>query len=83
MDDQTSITPNITQAEPRPSPLSQNEMPEGRKGLLFEIFFVLIVLVLLFGILNYFNILKLSELFPNQLGFLSLDESNKNATMAV
>lgn len=36
---------------------------------IFEIIFVGVVLILLFGILNYFNILSLSELYP-QLGFL-------------
>ena len=36
----------------------------------FEIIFIPIVLVLLLGILNYFNVLKLSRLFPNQLNFL-------------
>lgn len=37
---------------------------------LFEISFVLIVIVVFFGVLNYFNILSLSTLYPNQLGFL-------------
>jgi nitrate reductase NapE component len=36
----------------------------------FEIFFVAIVLAIFFGILNYFNILSLSTLYPKQLGFL-------------
>jgi len=36
----------------------------------FEIGFVLIVLLLLFGTLNYFNILSISGVFPNQLGWL-------------
>ena len=36
---------------------------------IFEIFFVGVVLILLFGTLNYFNILSLSALYP-QLGFL-------------
>ena len=37
---------------------------------LFEFLFVGIVLVLFFGILNYFNILRISSVFPNQLGWL-------------
>jgi hypothetical protein len=37
---------------------------------LFEISFVLIIIIVLFGVLNYFNILSLSTLYPNQLGFL-------------
>ena len=37
---------------------------------LFEISFVLIIIIVLFGTLNYFNILSLSALYPNQLGFL-------------
>ncbi len=37
---------------------------------LFEISFVLIIIIVLFGLLNYFNILSLSTLYPNQLGFL-------------
>ena len=36
---------------------------------IFEIFFVGVVLILLFGTLNYFNILSLSALYP-QLSFL-------------
>jgi len=37
---------------------------------LFEISFVLIIIILFFGILNYFNILSLSKLYPNTFGFL-------------
>lgn len=37
---------------------------------LFEISFVLIIVIVLFGILNYFNILSLSKLYPNTFGFL-------------
>lgn len=36
----------------------------------FEASFVLIIIIVLFGILNYFNILSLSAIYPNQLGFL-------------
>ncbi|MCL6096529.1 MAG: hypothetical protein M1444_02480 [Patescibacteria group bacterium] len=37
---------------------------------LFEISFVLIIIIVLFGLLNYFNILSLSTLYPNTFGFL-------------
>jgi hypothetical protein len=37
---------------------------------LFEVGFVAVVLLLLFGTLNYFNILPVSSVFPNQLGWL-------------
>jgi len=37
---------------------------------LFEISFVVIIVLLFFGILNYFNILSLSKLYPNTFGFL-------------
>lgn len=40
------------------------------KAGIFEILFVAIVLVLLFGILNYFNILSISTLWPKYFGFL-------------
>lgn len=49
----------------------RSPVPNGmRKGLLFEIIFTVIVIVLIFGTLNYFNVLRLSEIFPNKLGFL-------------
>lgn len=47
----------------------------------FELVFVLVVLALFFGTLNYFNILSLSSLYPNQLGFLPhrpLQQSQQN-----
>ena len=37
---------------------------------MFEASFVLIIIIVLFGVLNYFNILSLSSIYPNQLGFL-------------
>lgn len=77
MNGQPPPQPNVSQTEQQPSsessafsPISSNERPEGKKGLLFEILFVVIILILVFGILNYFNILRISDLFPNQLGFL-------------
>ena len=63
MDGEIPNTPNVAQPEQTP-----------KKGLLFEILFVILVLVLVFGILNYFNILRLSEIFPNYLGFLPRKE---------
>lgn len=43
---------------------------QGKKMGIFTIAFVGIILVLLFLVLNYFNVLRLSEIFPNYLGFL-------------
>lgn len=63
--------PDATQPKQTLSPVLQNKGNQGNKGLLFEILFVGVIIILLFGILNYFNILRLSELFPNQLGFLT------------
>ncbi len=37
---------------------------------MFEASFILIIIIVLFGVLNYFNILSLSAIYPNQLGFL-------------
>ncbi len=45
---------------------------------LFEISFVLIFIVVIFGTLNYFNILSLSALYPNQLGFLPHQATSSN-----
>ena len=53
-----------------------HEKKKGLKALAFlqvvlsEIVFVAVVLVLLFSTLNYFNILPISTLWPNQLGWL-------------
>ena len=50
---------------------------------LFEVFFILITLAVIFGVLNYFNILSLSTLYPKQFGFLPHQQvlnQNKNAT---
>lgn len=73
-------TPQNQQPIQSPSPLSQSEIPKEKKGLLkvfdllgvalIEISLVGIVISLLFGTLNYFNILPISQIFPNQLGFL-------------
>ncbi len=45
---------------------------------LFEVSFVLIIIIVLFGTLNYFNILSLSALYPNQLGFLPHKVTSSN-----
>jgi hypothetical protein len=56
---------------------------------LFEIFFAGIVLILLFGILNYFNILSVSDVFPKQLGWLPKQlswlpkQQNNSTTVAI
>lgn len=52
---------------------------ESKKGIasiallevgLFEIGFVVVVIALILGVLNYFNIISLSQLYPDKLGFL-------------
>jgi len=63
MDGEIPNAPNVAQPEQTP-----------KKGLLFEILFVIIFLILIFGALNYFNILRLSEIFPDLLGFLPRKE---------
>lgn len=37
---------------------------------MFETFFVVIILAIFFGVMNYFNILPISALWPNQFSFL-------------
>ena len=58
--------------EEYPHTLKQNksEKPVFFRIRSFQFFFALIVLLLLLGILNYFNILSISKAFPNQLGWL-------------
>ena len=70
MDGKIPSPSNIIKLNQTPSSISQNEKPEGKKGLLSEIVFVGIILILLFGTLNYFNFLPISTLWPKQLGFL-------------
>jgi len=48
----------------------------------FEIGFVIIVLLLLFGILNYFNILSVSDVLPKQLGWLPRKEVPNGTSQA-
>lgn len=45
---------------------------------LFEASFVLIIIIVLFGLLNYFNILSLSKLYPNTFGFLPHKVTSSN-----
>ena len=47
-----------------------------------EALFVGITLILLFGILNYFNILPISKIFPNQLGFLPHKQSQQSQQLS-
>lgn len=68
---QTSQTPMKSQGvedqqQKKTSPKSLALLKVG----MIEIFFFGIVIILFFGLLNYFNILPLSKIFPNQLGFL-------------
>jgi predicted PurR-regulated permease PerM len=48
--------------------------------VLFEISFVLIIVIVVFGALNYFNILSLSTLYPNQLSWLPHQQTIKKQT---
>ena len=79
-------------------PASQNimqpETQENKRGVfkslallkvgIIEFLLVGIVLVLLFGILNYFNILRLSSLFPSQLSWLPHKQNQEgNKTKAI
>ncbi len=63
-----------------------NPKPNRLKALalieigLFELGFVAIILLLFFGILNYFNILSVSDLFPHQLGWLPRREAPNGAS---
>jgi hypothetical protein len=60
----------MNQESPAPSPTLSNEPSQKNRGILFKIVFVVVLLTFLFAILNYFNILPLSKLFPSYLGFL-------------
>jgi hypothetical protein len=53
-----------------PAEQSKSNTPVPSRANLLQFFFALIVLLLLLGILNYFNILSISKAFPNQLGWL-------------
>lgn len=66
----------------QPQVTNNQELPnvsasEGKKGLLYGIVFVIIILVFFLGILNYFNILPISGAFPNQLSWLPRMSSQK------
>jgi hypothetical protein len=55
---------------------NQQQSQKENKGLMFleigifEIAFVAVILGIFFGVMNYFNILPISQLWPKQLGFL-------------
>lgn len=52
-------------------PMEGQPLPKERKAGVFGLLFVIgAAIILLFLVLNYFNILKLSEIFPNYFGFL-------------
>ena len=72
MDGEIANAPNVSQPKQTP-----------KKGLLFEILFVILVLVLVFGTLNYFNILPISKLWPNQFGFLPHKQSKQESNVAI
>lgn len=67
-----TIPVNPSQQNPPNLPEEKHSpVPNGMgKGLLFQIVFLVIALILFFGILNFFNILPISQLWPNQFGFL-------------
>jgi len=44
---------------------------------LIEVFFVTVILLSLFGLLNYFNILSVSDAFPKQFGWLPRQQSSE------
>lgn len=66
----------MEQYPPVPDNTSINPKPNRWQALAFleiglvEAGFVAVVLLILLGTLNYFNILSVSDVFPNQLGFL-------------
>jgi len=72
MDGQMTTSQDTQQSiqTPSPVPFSPSETPKQKRGILFEVIFVVAFLAVLFAILNYSNILPHSKLFPNQLGFL-------------
>jgi len=70
---------------PLPVPSSPSETPKEKRGILFEVIFVVAFLAVLFAILNYSNILPHSKLFPDLFGFLphknsEQPEQNNNIT---
>src|SRR3989344_5896065 len=48
--------------------------PDNKKKGLFEILAIVLIIAIFLGILNYFNILPLTNRFPNQLGWLPKKE---------
>ncbi len=61
--------PSIDNEPINPTPNRLHALAFLRVGL-FEFGFVAVVLMLVFGTLNYFNILSVSDVFPQQLGWL-------------
>lgn len=55
-----------------PSPILQNETPKSKAHRIFVygVFLFVIIVILFLGILNYSNIIPISNFFPNQLGWL-------------
>lgn len=77
--DDTTFNPQQYPTQPMEQNFSQNN--GVKKKLVLRILFTVIIIILLIVILNYFNILfnilPLSRLFPNQLGFLPHKAQNR------
>lgn len=61
---------NIQPTEQTTMPQIPSPPPKKQNMLGTEILIIIFFFILAIGILNYFNLLRLSELFPNYLGFL-------------
>jgi len=57
---------------------TENSFPKSVffKTKWFKVFLIAIIFLLLFGTLNYFNILSISDVFPNQLDWLPRQKTN-------
>lgn len=44
---------------------------------LFELGFVVVIIAVILGVLNYFNVISLNQLYPNQLGWLPQQTSSQ------
>jgi hypothetical protein len=73
---QTPVPPILQPQTPAPPPAQPPISKSKFKSLmllevgLLEIGFVVLMLLIFFGVLNYFNIISLSSLYVNQLGWL-------------
>lgn len=78
--------------QPETKEYSYSNSPKGKEKksnifltLLIEIFTLLFLFFVFLAVLNYFNILSLSALYPNQLGFLphraGLNQQQKNTQL--